>query len=630
MATTKTNNGQLTFESGRGNFLDILFPEVDTFLWSVTREEDDITLKVGEGEDEEEKEFKASDIRAFLLKNFNWNGIVHFITILEEKSDRLESYTRPNNLKGTPDDDDELIIPDDVCEAIIYEQAKYAIETKYVDDPSEKIKEILKYADGKPKSDFAKDVLDTTYEKLLQEDDNDEMCYDGMNVDIPDLETVEEDELYDFLRGLSQAKNGLWSDESKVTNFVSIRRDLESKKSKYNDTLFLAWKDGSTKKAVQYIGSTEPGNLSVGQLEPQTTTMTLGFHDTSNCTPSGRTSNAYRKSKSNDSLYFNKGDTTFNVHYASHGINGEDGVGFPAGISEYGLDAKKDGTPYGSNELKAYLIYVGVLRILSKWGAGTDASTCSYDNLKNIGKPFVKTALSGTTDATKKIEIKRDGTVVKTLMLSAYQSYIGKNYSAAAKKSDAITILMEHDSGLSKTDLEAKSQTDLVAELKKEDVFESAVGIQLEHEFNLKKIDACPGGGTIRKINRTATQKAEDKTKYDETVEEAKEDLKTVDDLFTDWDSNSITSQKTALKTKLKEKFKIRVDDYAESSTVDVGEEGRGGKGINRKVNGWSKGCQVIYGGEHFFEFMYLLTQFLPDSKQERWYYTLVDSKNLE
>lgn len=613
------------FESGLGNTLNIKFLEVENFPWSVTRDKEDITFKLGKGKKEKEETFKTTEIREFLIKNFNWNGIVNMMHLLEEKSDRLGTYTRPTNLKGIADNDDILIIPDEATEAIIYEQAKYAIETTYKDNPKSKIDDILKYVDGKPKKGFAKDTLSTTYEDLLKEDNNSKMEYDGTTFTMPNLKTVSESDLYDFLRNLALARNGLWSDESEVTNFISIRRDLESNNSKHNDTLFLAWKNGSTKKTIQYIGSTEPGNLTHGQLEPQTTTMVLGFHDTSNATPSGRTRNSYRKSRGSDSLYFQSGDTSMNVHYASHGIHKE---GLPKNVTEYGLKNNRDGKNYSDDELSAYLIIIGVLKILSRWGTGKSANkTCAYKNLENICNSFKIGKLEGTTIATKKITIKQNSKVVKTIMLSTYQTYIEANYKLATKKDDAISILMHHDSSLSKADLKLKKQADLVTELKKSDVFQSIVELQLKEEFKLKNIDAQPGKGTITKINKTKVEKEEATKKYNETVEKAEKDNQTLITLFDNWNNNGILGKKTSLKKKFQEKFRINKVDYPENEIVEIGDFG--GKSINKKVGGWSDGCQVILGGQHFYEFMYLLTQFVSDSKQEIWYYTLIDNKNI-
>lgn len=623
---TRTFMGTLSFDSGKGNTLRIKFPEVEAFPWSVTREGEVITFKLGEGKDEKSETHQTTDIRAFLIKNFNWNGIVNMMHLLEEKSDRLETYTRPTNLKGTAEDDDILIIPDEAIEAIIYEQAKYAIETKYADDPDGKIKEILKYVDGKPKKGFAEDVLTTTYEDLLKEDDNSSMEYDGKSFTMPNLKTVSEADLYDFLRSLALSRNGLWSDESKVTNSISIRRDLQTTDSKYNDTLFLAWKEGSSKKALQYIGSTEPGNLTDGQLEPQTTNMVLGFHDTSNATPSGRTRNAYRKKIGSNGLVFQSGDTTMNVHYGHHGIYKD---GFPKDVEEYGLKKNDDGSNYNENELKAYIILVEILKILSNWGDGkSKKNTSAYKKLEAVVNNYEMSSLIGDSDENKKIEIKQFNKVIDPpLTLKKYQTYIETKYSSSSKKDDVLTILLYHHSTKSKNDYKDKNHKDLVDELKKEDVFESIVKLQLEEEFNIKNIDGCPGKGTIKKINRTDIQKAKDTENYNEIVDKAEKDWERLTCLFEDWDSNSILSEKTALKKMFQNEFRIKKIDYSDNDLVDVGDFG--GKGINKYVRGWSEGCQIILGGQHFYEFMYLLTQFVIESKQNRWYYTIVDSKNI-
>lgn len=636
---TRKFTGTISLDSGKGGKLKVKFLEVEDFPWSVTREGENITFKLGEGKDEKEEVHKTTDVREFLIKNFNWNGIVNMMHLLEEKSDRLETYTRPTNLKGTAEDDDILIIPDEAIEAIIYEQAKYAIETKYADDPDGKIDDILKYVDGKPKKGFAEDVLGTTYEDLLKEDDNSSMEYDGKSFKMPNLKTVNEGDLYDFLRSLTLSRNGLWSDESEITNFVSIRRDIETVKSKYNDTLFLAWKDGGTKKALQYLGSTEPGKLKEGQLEAQTATMVLGIHKglkSKKETPAGRTRNAYRKSQSSSSLYFKSGDTSMNVHYGH-----PDMVSTP---KDYGLSLNKEGKKYPKDSLDAFIIIVNSLKILAKWGAGKTSKITSYKNLENHTKSFSVSNVIGETDATKKIEITsdNDNKVVKKLLYSKYTTFISSKYGVTnnktkdtTSKKNLIKLIMNYHNRANDDTQEStytsKDLKDILKDAKDEKVFKSVIETQLEYELDLSNVDACPGNGTIKKIDLTITEKEEKKKEFEDAKKDANNDWDELKKLFSEWDSNTILSKQNEGSISLKEHFKTKVkfnkEDYKESSLIDV--DDKGGVGINKDVSGWSQGCQIILGGEYFYTFLSNVIQFLPNSNQERWYYTLVDSSTI-
>ncbi len=634
--------GRITFVNYPDISMEIEFPNVvSPFPWSVTRDGEDITFTVGAGEAEKSEVHKTTAVRTFLLENFNWNGIVHLMHLLSEKNDDF-TYTRPTSLKGIPEDDDTLIIPDEATEAIIYEQAKHAIETKFGDAPESHIDDILDYVDGKAKTGFSADVLETTYEDLIKESDNSDMAYEGTSFTMPDLDTVSEGDLYDFLKNLALSRNGLWIDEDKGTNFISIRRVLETANTKYNDTLFLAWKEGGTKKALQYIGSTEPGNLTKGQLLPQTITVLLGLHkslSSGKATPGGRTRNAYRKGNENITHYFQKGDTSMNIHYGHPDINI-----IPQG---YGIHNNSTGKGYNSNEIQVYLLVVGAYNILTKWGIGKSENISCYQNLNYHTQDLSVSNVKGIAQTDKKIEIiGDDNEVIKTILLSTYSSYVVKYYNATGKssvdetkKDSAIKLLMNyHDrqnDGTPDDCYTGYSLADLVTELKKEIIFKSVVETQLEYEYDLKKVDGQPGGGTIKKIDRSEVEIQKNKESFDEIKKEAKKDLNELNDIFEKWKANSILSErkekingnKVSLLEYFKNHIKSNKQDFSPNSVMDVDESG--GKGINKTVGGWSQGCQIILGGHNFYQFLFNLIQFIEESNQERWYYTIVDNNNI-
>ncbi len=612
--------------------------EVTGFEWSVVRNGEDITFTLGEGENEQSEIHKTTDVRKFVLDNFNWNGIVHFMHLLSDKNDAF-TYTRPTGLNGIPADDDLLIIPDEATEAIIYEQAKFAIETTYKDAPESNIDKIVKYVDGKAKKGFAADVLETTYEDLIKESDNSEMEYEGTSFTMPVLDTVNEADLYDFLKNLTLSRYGLWCDDNNLTNVVSIRRDIESNKSKYNDTLFIAWKEGGAKRAIQYIGSTEPGDLGAsedGQLLPQTLTFILGIHTGgSSATPGARTRNAYRKAKGGSSKYFKSGDTSMNIHYGHPNM-----AGLP---KSYGFHNNSDGKGYDAVEQEAFSTVVGVYYILTQWGAGRNSKTSAYRNLENYTKEYTLSAVKGTTEATRKIEILQGGTkVIKKLMYTGYKSYVDTAYAATGNKAKdkktkkkIIELLMAHHNLQSDGTLESSYLNDeistLLVELKKQDVWKSMIEIQLEHQLDVSKVDGKPGKGTLLKINRTVAEKEKKKKEFEALKKSADEDWDTLSDLFATWDANAKLKNKKlggiSFKKHFQEKIKLNKEDYKTDSKIKVDDSG--GKGINKEVGPWSDGCQIILGGQNFYQFLFNVVQFVESSKQERWYYTIVDMDNI-
>lgn len=611
-------------------------PTTESVPWSVSSEGGTVTFKIGSGEAEKTETHTAATVREFIIKNYNWNGIVQLMKGIAEK-DSAFSYTVPTNLGGTTSDDS-IIIPDSAITAIIRLQAKYQVETKYSENSTSKIKEILKGVDGQPKTGFASNILGTTYTDLIKESDNTSMKNGDTEFTMPNLETADEKTIYDFLRNLVISRNGLWSDEEHVTNMVSIRRTLETSSSKYNDTMFVAWKDtegGKPHNAQQYIGSTEPGSTGStgdGQLLPQTTTMVPGIHTGgSSGTPGGRTMNAYRKKDEATGKYFQGTDTTMNVHYGHPAMDG-----LP---KSYGLDKNYGGEGYDDGELEAYSILIGLFHVLTEWGSGRGSKNISaYKNLQRWAKDYSRGEAKELDGGDKQVEISDGGDkAAKTLNFSSYKSNIDKNYAntkdsktKAKRKDRAIKLLTNYrtaDGGaLSADDKKAYEDMDLKAlrtELKKEAVWLSVIDLQLKEEVNMGQVDANPGGGTVGKLEKDDKTAAADTKEYTEKKAKAKLDKPKVDTYFESWDKNSTLKDNTSLKTRFQNSIKINESDYDLDDAKKV--DDKGGKGMNKSVGGWSEGCQIVLGGQNFYDYMYNSTQYVNETKQQRWYYTLVD-----
>lgn len=634
---TRKFTGTISLDSGQGDTLNVNFKEVEDFPWSVTREGEVITFKLGEGKDEKSEPHQTTKVRAFLIKNFNWNGIVNMMHLLAEKSDRLETYTRPTNLKGIPADDDILIIPDEAIEAIIYEQAKYAIETKYADDPDGKIDNILKYVDGEPKKLFAENSLGTTYDDLLKEADNTDMEYNGTSFTMPNLQTVSDADLYDFLKNLMLARNGLWLEDDGLMNLISIRRETTTSTTKdvgFNDSMLLAWKDSGVKKTKQYIATTEPTYLNKknGKMLPQTTTMFLGMHGfvKSKITiPAFRSISNYRKKPNSNENVLETKDKGLDIHFKL--VSNKKPVGIPQFHTAYGVEYNKDNkNTYSGKEREVYLTIIKIYKILSAWGAGNKQTSIScYKNLENYTKEFTLSDIIGTTDADKKIDIKIGDKVEDNVKLSTYRAYIDANYATKTKKDKALKLLMyyntEANNGIQKSSYKDTSIADIVTDLKKEEVFKSIVQLQFNEEKNIKNIDGKPGTGTIAKAERNAIKKAEDTKTYNDKIDKANTDWADITEAFALWDTNS--KFKDTLKTIFQDNLKMVDNDLKGLSTSTI--DDFGGQEIKGNVAGWSTGCQVIQGAQEFFNFMYDITEHVDATSQERWYYTIVESSSL-
>ncbi|SEK37809.1 hypothetical protein SAMN04487910_0383 [Aquimarina amphilecti] len=627
--------GRATFDNFQDKFLTIEFPTVvEPFPWDVTREGEDITFTLGAGEDEKSEVHKTTDVRKFLFENFNWNGIVHFMHLLSDKNDNF-TYTRPTDLKGIPADDDILIIPDEATEAIIYEQAKYAIETTYADAPADNIDNILNDVDGKAKTDFSSDILETTYEDLLKEEDNTAMEYDGQSFAMVNLQTASETELYDFLKNVMLARNGLWLEEDGLMNLVSIRREMVTSTTEdvgFNDSMILAWKDGGVKKIKQYIATTEPWKINKknGKMLPQTTNMFLGLHkfvSSKVIIPAFRSKNVYRKKPQSDDNKLESNDKGLDIHFKL--ISNRKPVGIPTAVDSYGVAYNRNNVDtYYGDDREAYLTVVKIYKILSDWGAGnTPKSISCYKNLENYTKDFTLSGVLGSTDTDKKIQIKDGENVEKNIKLSSYQAYVGAKY--ASNKNDAVKLLMYHheqsNDGTLESSYDDTAIADVLKELKKEEVFESIVKLQFHEEKNFDNVDGQPGGGTITKLNRTTVQKTNDTNTYNEKVNKATTDLNEITNAFAVWDTNTVLPED--LKNRFQNTVKMVANDLDSKAVTTI--DNFGGKEIDDNVSGWSTGCQVIPGVQEFFHFMYDITKYIDSTNQERWYYTIIESSSL-
>ena len=610
-----------------------------SFPWDVTLYNATITLSVGSGNRLSSETHTVETVRNFILKNYNWSGIVKLMKGIAAKDSQF-SYTVPTDLGGTKADD-KVIIPDAGAEAIIRLQAKYEIETRYSSNPGGNIVNILRGVDGKPMNEFAKNILGTTRTALLHESSNKSMKNGDNEFKMPDLSKADDKTLYVFLRDLVLSRNGLWSDKEHITNLVSIRRNMETNHRKYNDTMFVAWKDtegGKPFNAKQYIGSTEPGYSNLGVILPQTATYVPGTHtpkSLANTTPGGRNIKTYRKHEKNSSRYFERGDTTMNMHYGHHGISG-----LPESLP---IGSNYAGAGYSDGELEVYTILVELLHHLTKWGAGQKSDLSAYANLKRWAADYSRSKIKENDKGDKEVEINNGGkTPVKTLTFGKYKSWIDSLYRdtrnakvAATRKGQAIKLLEYHAqhtgipiSDSSKAELRTLTLKDLRDNLKYEEVWLSAIDLQLKEEVDMKKVDGAPAGGTVSKLDRDEKKATADSAKFKAKKAKAKVDFEKVGNLFKKWDQNETLKRHAKLKTRLKRQVKINEQDIDPKKIIDV--DNKGGKGLKKRVKKWSEGCNIVHGGQNYYDYLYNSSQFMDETKQQRWYYTIVDIDSIK
>jgi hypothetical protein len=612
--------------------------EVTPFPWSVTSDGTTITFMLGEGKAQQSETHDVKAVRDFVLKNYNWNGMVVLMTQMDALFDDF-TYTRPSDLVGNATDNTK-ILPDKGIECLIKAQAKYAIETTYKANPAANIAKIRAAVDGEPMNDIAKS-MGTTRDALLDESDNTNMKSGETDIVVPDLATAGETKLYDFLQSLVLARNGLWSSTNHITNITSIRRVLETSKTKYNDTMFVSWKDGEAKHVKQYVGSTEPGDLAVGQMLPQTTTIASGFHTGgSSGTPGGRTRNAYRKSKKDDSKYFQSGDTSMNVHFGHPDIEN-----VPL---DYGVGRNDDGAgEYDANQVAAHATLIELMHILTQWG-DTKTGLSAYRNLEIWHKDFTRGEVSTTTTGDKQVTIsdgEKTGGKSSTLSYSSYTAFVDSQYDGKVKgkastteetkdKASAVGILTYHynqtGNGAEVAGLSGKTLAELRTLLKTEAVWLATVDMQMKNEGNpvdKAKVDGRPQEATVTKMGLDAATMTTQTEDFTTKKAKADTDWARTGVLFEGWDKNPKLKNNATLKTTLKESIKLDASNSDQSKAKDV--DNKGGKGMDKTVGGWSEGCQIVLGGKNFYDFMYNATQYATETAQQRWYYTIIDIDSL-
>lgn len=334
-----------------------------------------------------EKEISRSieGIRDFIVSNYNWNAIVKIMKFAASKVEHFD-YSSPTNIKGTTEDNS-IIIPEQGIIAIISAQLQYAIAQNGCKITSENEASILAMVDGLPGAGFASIMGEESQNTLRDEEGNNSMIReDGTEIDIPDFSSDSEETLYDFMRDITLARNGLWSDEKDIVNLTGLRRELEISESEdhevqWNDTMAASWIEhdddcNEVKRCKHYTATTEPGNRdSDRMMTPQTATVLLGLHIGRQS--AGRVMSPLLKgSDSDNNIYdFDRSNMAgINVHPGGmQGLRGGLGVenhalsGFPGA---YGATS--------SHDVNKQIMLVETFNILSKYGKNRDDSAYSF------------------------------------------------------------------------------------------------------------------------------------------------------------------------------------------------------------------------------------------------------------
>lgn len=601
--------------------------DISPLIFSISVDGEKITLKLQGESREATKVFSAGNCRDYILKHYNWNGIVKLMRMVYEMSG--DAYSSPTNLTGTSGDHS-LIIPAKGIGHVIRLQVRKAIEDRTPEDANLDL--LLRRVDGLPGNGFATKILKArSLADFLSEWGNKSMkkLDDGSPIKVPVLGDSPA-MLYDFFREIVRSRNGLWSDEPGISNIVGLRRTVDKmNQTGYNDTLAVCFteedENGTIQKRVEInIASTEPGNRVLDrQLVPQTMLLLPGFHNIRQ--PAGRTSNALKQERNKGSLTWCEGDTTMNFHQGANNFSypGATSNARNLWLMKYGVDGNlQRGIPKsGWDErtlLDFNLLLSEVFLILSKYGG--DGTSAPQQNLEKLAKKSTAT-VKGTSGGSIKIEMGSGaGAVSKTIQTLAAKTW-AVNYWFDRKtkeerhKFTSILQKLEVFDGTTIDNWERIRKEDIIASLTDEHILK-VVNTQIEYLDDIAKIDGLPGQTfveLIAGIYPSLLQAKKDKTTLDNLLKNLEGfTLKNVADLQ--------KTLKTSLfiKTENNRRRLYNNTKYDTRLKLDVVE--------NATVGPYSQGCQIIFDTEVFYKFWHKLLFRASQSGQVRWYYTLIDA----
>ena len=595
--------------------------------------EDEIALTLRVEGKEHIKNFSVQACRAYLIKTWNWNGILKCMQwVYQQKG---EKYLVSNNLSGT-ESDDVLIIPAQAIMYIIELQLQYAIDKLGL--KSANVARILQQVDGLAGKGFITKIIKAKSKaNFFDESHNKRLTRieDDIPIIIPGLDSDQES-LYQFFRDIVRARNGLWSDKPGIVNVVGFRRRLDQlEKTKYNDTIAVCWlyadENGMLCPNVEVnIASTEPGNRkNARQLVPQTMTLVPGYHHIRQ--PAGRTRNAVKMGKNKGALVWEDTiDTTMNFH------QGRNNFKYPKNnktgsqnnwLSEHGLwGNQQKGFPSGGFDQLALhqlnLVFSEIYLILSKYGEGKENPP--YQNLANMcGKPALTN--EGIKGNNIVISWKKNSSKSKKLIdIKKAKQWMLLYWTNKQKEEERFkfTLILEK-LGVFEKDNGSKWQSMTKAKLAekiKEEHISVVVDWQIKYEADPKHIDGRAGETFLKMISRIR-----------QSLSQAERDKKRLDLLFerlNDYPLRNVSRLVQKIKTHFQlntDKNRLEVQQLAETLPdfeVDVMQ--------HATVGTYSLGCQIIYDTEVFYTFWTNLLARAAKVGQLRWYYTLIDATDLK
>jgi RNase P/RNase MRP subunit POP5 len=427
----------------------------------------------------------------------------------------------------------------------------------------------------------------------------------GKPIKIPDF-SADESQNYDFLRDITLARNGLWSDVPEVVNLTGLRLEHGSTKIQWDDNISASWLDAQGRKHVKiYTATTEPGDRTAYKtMLPQTMIFVPGYHQGKMPAMRGhRTVTFDPTAKFPARLIFNTND--------ERGLNLHPGgtTGAIKQLKRYILptDAKT------KSEFDAVLVFMEIFEILSHWGL--DPKLPAWNVLSNWAN---KNALSPGLLSDGKIAVFQDqsSASIKQINVAAARAWTAKKWQN--NRASLVKILRSVDASfiapvkLNKLDL--KGLEALITDAHVAGIVQK----QCDYFIEPKEVDGLAGDRFLAMLEAGISQEGA-------LANLANNDFLRLAALFSKFNGQSqvlttarLNYVKQLITQTLIERAKLQESKAEVLRTVS-------GQAVQENVGTWSILCQVVFGPEMFYEMMRYSLANAQKTGQRYWYYTLID-----
>jgi hypothetical protein len=544
------------------------------------------------------KPVRISGVRAYLLGHataqYTLNAAIRIARFVSKELGL--NYQVSTNLKGTAADD-VLIIPDKIAMGIVLLQAHRGITI-----------------DGAPGADFIRKVMGLHQNivnaahcrsAFMDESNNATVnTPDGKLILMPDF-TADETLVYDFLRQITLARNGLWSDRAQIVNITALRLEHGAVDIQWDDTISICWLDSEgNKKAKVYTATTEPGNRKIFKtLLPQTIIFIPGYHQGK--LPAMR---GHRLVVFDPTIKF--------PHRLLYTTNDARGLNLhPGGTTGSMKNLVKYIFPVGAQnevEFKAVLVLMEIFEILSRWGL--HATKPAWEVLS--GWAATKALRTGPVQ-NGVVPVFQDETTqaVKFINIASARTWLAKKWSL--NRALLLKILRSVDLYfVPPTDFNALNNKGLELLISDKHI-EGIVRRQCDFFFDLKAIDGLAGNTYLSLLNAEIPRDGA-------LAQLANRDFARMSALLQQFNNTHpvLTPARREYVKKirtqtLQERAKL-LD--AQAAVLEVT-----GQPVEENVGTWSILCQVVFGPEMFYEMMRYTVGNALQTGQRRWYYTLID-----